>query len=513
MAFAQKIQNLGWGVDDAGYPVSRFGGPLIIAHRGASDHALENSLRAFDMASRFGADMWELDVHNSADGVPMISHDDHLERVFGVDACISELTLAQLQALDGVHVPTLEEAVILADHFETGLYIEIKGKGANLTTLEVLKANYFGFAVLGSFNPDYISQLAEQNCPYPLSVLVGLGYDPFELARRAKADVIHLCWERASDRPDSLLDDALMGRAKAEDLPIVLWHEERPAVINAIMQKDVAAVCSNRPELLVPYAGSPARPSGHAKGPEVVCHRGINKLAPENTLEAARLVFEQGFDWLELDVHQTADDQLVVIHDGELERTTNGRGSVADKTLAQLRALDAGRWFSAKHRGAQLPLLAEMIDLAKAWSKSIYIEIKKADPALVLKLVREKEFLENCFFWSFDWSQIEALVALDPDANVMARVEDYASIDALFDAVQPYVVEIAPDDEAQERIAEIRRRGSKAMICYMGDDMEVIEDIISLAPDMVNLDNPHLWKDAWQRSQLAIHGKTLADED
>ncbi|WP_319412593.1 glycerophosphodiester phosphodiesterase [uncultured Cohaesibacter sp.] len=260
--FERKIGHLGWAVDEQGRPASRHGGPMVIAHRGASDHAQENSLGAFELASRLGADMWELDVRNTVDGVPVVSHDDHLERVFGVDAHISELTLAQLQALQDVHVPTLEEVILLADYLQAGLYIEIKGEGANLPSLRLLQEKCFGFAALGSFHPHQVRELAERDCPYPLSILVGLEHDPFELARLAQADMIHLCWERASDRPDGLVDQALMARARSEGLPIILWHEERPDVIDAIMRKDVVGVCSNRPELLASCRASAARLSG-----------------------------------------------------------------------------------------------------------------------------------------------------------------------------------------------------------------------------------------------------------
>nr|WP_321456594.1 glycerophosphodiester phosphodiesterase [uncultured Cohaesibacter sp.] len=267
MHFKKKIERLGWPLDQHGNPASRHGGPMIIAHRGASDHAQENSLDAFELASRLGADMWELDVHNTADGIPVINHDDHLERVFDVDARISELTLAQLESLENVHVPTLEEVILLADHLETGLYIEIKGQGSNLTTLKLLQEKHFGFAALGSFIPDYVTELAEQNCPYPLSSLIANGYDPFEVAKVARADIIHLCWERASDRPDTLLTPSLMSRAEEEALPIVLWHEERPVVIREIMQKNVIGVCSNRPELLASCSASTAKLAGQ-EGPE-----------------------------------------------------------------------------------------------------------------------------------------------------------------------------------------------------------------------------------------------------
>ena len=510
MPFLDKTKALGWAVDADGKPQSRFSGPMIIAHRGASDHAPENTLAAFELASRFGADMWELDVHNTADGIPVISHDAHLGRVFGIDASIADLTLAQLRALDTVDVPTLEEAVDLATHLRAGLYIEIKGQGANLSALALLKKKQFTFATLGSFLPDYVAELAAHECPYPLAILVGLDHDPFALADMARADVIHLCWERASDRPDQLLDHALMDRARMADLPIVLWHEERPEVIREVMKTEVIGVCSNRPELLVPYAASPARPSNQLKGPEVVCHRGINKLAPENTMKAARLVFEQGFDWLELDVQQTADNQLVVIHDDTLERTTNGKGLVSAKTLADLRLLDAGEWMSRRHAGEQIPTLTDMIDLAKSFNKQIYIELKKADPRLVLDLVRAKDFLDQCFFWSFDWPKIEALRAMEPDANIMVRTQDHPSIEALFDVTAPDIVEITINEANQDKIDQIRARGAKAMICYMGEEIAVMERIHSLAPDMVNLDNPHVWKEILHCKHLTGSGKTLS---
>src|SRR5579864_6976064 len=83
-------------------------------------------------------------------------------------------------------------------------------------------------------------------------------------------------------------------------------------------------------------------------------HRGNPAEHPENTLASYRSAVELGVDLIECDVHLTADDQLVVIHDHTLERTTNGVGLVRDKTLAELRELDAGG-------GERLPLLEEVV--------------------------------------------------------------------------------------------------------------------------------------------------------
>ncbi|WP_373236300.1 glycerophosphodiester phosphodiesterase [Cohaesibacter celericrescens] len=505
MSFATKTSTLGW-------PDSRFGGPYIIGHRGASHHAIENSLSAFKLASELGADLWELDVRNTADGICVVSHDDDLSRVFGVDAKISELTLSALQALETALVPTLKQVIALAKQYNSGLYIEIKGDGAGLTAWQDLTEAGYSFAALGSFVPAQVSQLAAMGCPYPLTTLVRVGDDPFAQAKMAAADAVHLCWERASDRPDNLLTVTLMDKAREENLPIFLWHEERADVIKAIMAMDVAGVCSNRPELLVPYATSPARPSDFAKGPEVVCHRGINKLAPENTLPAAQLVFEQGFDWLELDVHETADGAMVVIHDDTLERTTNGTGAVAEKSLAELQKYDAGSWFSPQFTGTTIPTLAEMIDLANAWNKRIYIELKQVDPAKLLAQVEEKGFLDQCFFWSFDWSLIEQLRTHSDKANIMVRSLDYLVLSQAVDAINATIVEInMSEPDVNDKVAQVRKLGAQIMLCYMGGDQDMLNRMFALAPDMVNLDNPHLWKEVCHRAKFAYAGKTTAE--
>ena len=83
----------------------------------------------------------------------------------------------------------------------------------------------------------------------------------------------------------------------------------------------------------------------------VAAHRGWYNKYPENTMPAFRAVVELGVDQVETDVRISADGELVLIHDATLERTTNGTGKVIDKTLAELRALDAGIWKSLDFKG------------------------------------------------------------------------------------------------------------------------------------------------------------------
>ncbi|KPL01461.1 MAG: hypothetical protein AMK75_04850 [Planctomycetes bacterium SM23_65] len=107
----------------------------------------------------------------------------------------------------------------------------------------------------------------------------------------------------------------------------------------------------------------------------VVGHRGWPQKYPENTLVGFKAALELGVDALELDVHVTKDDQVVVIHDEGVERTTDGEGPVRGMTLAELKALDAGGWFDGKFAGERIPTLEEVMELV-AGKVPLAIEVK-----------------------------------------------------------------------------------------------------------------------------------------
>jgi glycerophosphoryl diester phosphodiesterase len=90
-------------------------------------------------------------------------------------------------------------------------------------------------------------------------------------------------------------------------------------------------------------------------------HRGASHDAPQNTLAAFRLAVEMGADGVELDVQASRDGEAMVIHNFTLDATTDGQGRVADKTLAELKELDAGSWFDIRYAGQRVPTLQEVI--------------------------------------------------------------------------------------------------------------------------------------------------------
>ncbi len=109
--------------------------------------------------------------------------------------------------------------------------------------------------------------------------------------------------------------------------------------------------------------------------PLIVAHRGYSALAPENTLVALRMALDAGAPACEVDVHLTADDQLVVMHDHTVDRTTDGSGAIRDMAVDELRSLDAGAWKDPKYAGEPVPLLTEVLDLMRDRAHLI-LEIK-----------------------------------------------------------------------------------------------------------------------------------------
>lgn len=112
--------------------------------------------------------------------------------------------------------------------------------------------------------------------------------------------------------------------------------------------------------------------------PRLIAHRGGGALAPENTLAGLRKAAELGYRGVEFDVMLTADGTPVLIHDETLERTTNGRGRVADASDAELARLDAGSWHSAQFAGEPVPSFGDAAELCLALGLWANVEIKPA---------------------------------------------------------------------------------------------------------------------------------------
>ena len=153
-------------------------------------------------------------------------------------------------------------------------------------------------------------------------------------------------------------------------------------------------------------------------------HRGAMASAPQNTLAAFRKAAEVGADGVELDVHLSRDGAVVVMHDFVVDRTTDGTGRVAQKTLAELKALDAGGKFSPEFAGERIPTLSKVFDVLEG-KLLVNVELKAPDRsrdtslvAPVLEVVRKHGMDRRVLFSSFNSHVLHAMKQLAPDIPI-----------------------------------------------------------------------------------------------
>jgi len=138
------------------------------------------------------------------------------------------------------------------------------------------------------------------------------------------------------------------------------------------------------------------------RDPILLSHRGLVRHAPENTLPAFAAAVELGLS-IELDVYQTGDKQLVVIHDKTVDRTTNGTGEVTNMTLAEIRRMDAGSWFHPTYAGLKVPTLEEAFQLIRQRQRkpvTIALNMKVISPGIeanIVELVAKYDLFEQLF--------------------------------------------------------------------------------------------------------------------
>lgn len=163
---------------------------------------------------------------------------------------------------------------------------------------------------------------------------------------------------------------------------------------------------------------------------KIFAHRGASGAFPENTIAAFQKAAQLPVDGVEFDVHLTKDQQLVVIHDEKIDRTSKGAGYVKDMTLAELRQYDYGSWFDEKFARERIPTLREVLHIFRDTQHLINIELKTDVFAydgieqLVLQEVFAHDVQHRTIISSFDHEILSNVTKLAPNIEVAALFSD-----------------------------------------------------------------------------------------
>lgn len=149
--------------------------------------------------------------------------------------------------------------------------------------------------------------------------------------------------------------------------------------------------------------------------PLIIAHRGSSFIAPENTVSAAKLAWEQNADAVECDIYLTKDNRVMVMHDANTKNTTGESYKMAETNSDVLRALDAGALKGAKYKGEKIPFLEELIATVPQGKKFV-IEIKCGQEVFpfLKKVVKESGKKQQLVFIAFDWETIVKAKKLFP---------------------------------------------------------------------------------------------------
>ena len=386
----------------------------VISHRGDWRNTPENSIRAIQNCIDLGVNMVEIDIKKTKDNELILLHDKTLDRTTTGKGLPQDYTLAEIKQMRlrngaGVatshQIPTLEEAMIVAkgkiwvnidkgyDYFDlvekvlekTGTTQQVLIK-AGLPYQKVVAENkavldkLFFMPIIDMANPDAMTMVEEY-------------------IKNMQPKAFEVCFTQIDQALQNVLDRIQKSGSKV--WINTLWpslcaglnddraveENQQDSIWGKVIEMGASFIQTDRPKELVNYhrdQGKSVNTAGYIRKKlmdrdqhyvHVVSHRGDWKQFPENSLDAINSIIQMGGDVVEIDVQRTKDGQLILMHDERLDRTTNGKGLIAETTFADIQKL-----FLKDHNGNvtqhKVPTLKEVLLMSKG---RIMLNLDKAD--------------------------------------------------------------------------------------------------------------------------------------
>jgi glycerophosphoryl diester phosphodiesterase len=249
--------------------------PLIIAHRGASAFAPENTFAAFQTAFDDGADGIEFDVRLAKDGVPVVFHDSTLQRLAKIEAQIADYTSEELNKIDvgtwfnekfpakanekfsAETVPTLAQLLNFLSGYKNLIYVELKSEGAEIIQLvEIVcrllqQTNLLPNIIVKSFNLTAV-QLVKQILPETRTAAL---FEPtIQMILRKQKLILDAAQDCRADELSihySLATEKFVSQAVEQNLPVTIWTADNPAWVKRALNRGINAIITNNPVRLL----------------------------------------------------------------------------------------------------------------------------------------------------------------------------------------------------------------------------------------------------------------------
>lgn len=227
----------------------------------------------------------------------------------------------------------------------------------------------------------------------------------------------------------------------------------------------------------ITFAGPPSY-----KDVTIIGYQGVLEEAPENTMAAFKRLVELGAKGLMVDVRQTKDKKVVLMHDETIDRTTDGKGVLGQLLFDELRVYDAGSWRGEKFAGEKVPLLSEVLKFAKDNELKLVVDVKPFGiENRILSIVKEFDMIENVYFLGV----LRNVSQLEPGLPIHNLI--FAK----------------PDDLSKDLLSFAHdRKNFIAVKMIDSDDRELLKRSINKKTDVVILNYPHLIMDVFHQNKI-----------
>lgn len=229
----------------------------------------------------------------------------------------------------------------------------------------------------------------------------------------------------------------------------------------------------------------------------IASHRGTHNDFPENSMAAFKRGIELGIDVIELDVRHTKDDSMIVMHDGTVDRTTNGKGKVSDLTFEEIRKLRLK--FKGQLTDEQVPTLEEALNLARG-KILVDLDIKTDRVPQIMKVVDRTQTASTTFFFLGRGIYAKMVKEKNPAYRTLVRGHKAADVDSIFAVTKTEALHIDPSFYTPDVTAKIKNNHARIWINALGEvdkkaaagDLEAYGELLKNGANMIQTDYPAL---------------------
>lgn len=491
-------------------PAFRFFEPLtpprstqIMAHRGMAGQAPESTRPAIQRAIEDGIEWIEVDVRLTKDGQHAVFHDETLEGKTNGSGSVKDCALADFLKLDagskfgpryaGVPPLSLSQCLEFAKG-RVNVCLDCKDVNPEQLAAEITGAGMEKQVIVFD-KPDVlrrVNQASGGKVPIMAHWRVAEGtakwIDELKPAG-VEISVDEITPERCAEfhakgiRVEAILNGAA-DRAET-------WTRMKEAGVDWLQTDKAEEIVA-----LLTWKSMPKRPV------MMSLHRGANRYAPENTFPAFDKAIALGTDYVEFDVRTTPDGKFFLLHDGALDRTTNGKGLIRSAPAEAVRVLDAGAWFGKPFAGQPLPTLEAFLDKIGPQTH-LYFDAKDIPPEALAAALQSRGLVERTAVYQ-GYQYLKKLKEINPKIGRMPPLGDRKQIEKIATEVEPYAFDVAWEILSKELIEECHARGIKVFSDALGkhEKIEHYLQAMDWGIDLIQTDHPlRLMRavELWQR--------------